>query len=41
MQYTVKFGLLGVVLDKLMIRRQTDGGIKQFFSGLKTFAEKH
>ena len=41
MEYTVKFGLLGKVLDALMIRKQTDGGIKKFFAGLKSYAETH
>ena len=39
MEYTVKFGLLGKLLDTLMIRKQTEKGIKQFFVGLKNFAE--
>jgi ribosome-associated toxin RatA of RatAB toxin-antitoxin module len=41
MHYTVKFGLLGKLLDILMIRKQSDAGIKQFFAGLKTFTETH
>jgi ribosome-associated toxin RatA of RatAB toxin-antitoxin module len=41
MEYTVKFGLLGKLLDSLMIRRQTDNGIKKFFAGLKSYAESH
>ena len=40
MEYTVKFGLLGKVLDALMIRKQTDGGIKKFFAGLKRSEER-
>ena len=40
MEYTVKFGVLGKLLDALMIRKQTDAGIKKFFLGLKQFAEK-
>ncbi len=39
MEYTVKFGLLGKLLDTLMIRKQTDDGIKKFFGGLKSYAE--
>ena len=39
MEYTVKFGLLGKLLDSMMIRKQSDGGIKKFFTGLKTYAE--
>ena len=31
MQYTVKFGLLGKLLDSLVIRKQSDKGIKKFF----------
>jgi hypothetical protein len=41
MEYTVKFGLLGQLLDALMIRKQSDAGIKKFFSGLKNYAENH
>ena len=40
MEYTVKFGLFGKLLDALMIRKQSDAGIKKFFVGLKQFAEK-
>jgi uncharacterized protein YndB with AHSA1/START domain len=39
MDYTVKFGLLGKLLDTLMIRKQSDRGIKKFFAGLKAFTE--
>ena len=39
MEYTVKFGLLGKFLDSMMIRKQSDGGIKKFFKGLKTYTE--
>ena len=39
MEYTVKFGLLGKLLDSLMIRKQSDIGIKKFFVGLKSYAE--
>ena len=41
MEYTVKFGLLGKLLDSLMIRKQSDRGIKKFFTGLKSYAETH
>lgn len=41
MEYTVKFGLLGKLLDALMIRKQSDSGIKKFFAGLKSYAETH
>ena len=41
MEYTVKFGLFGKLLDTLMIRKHSDSGIKKFFGGLKSFAEKN
>lgn len=41
MEYTVKFGFLGKLLDSLMIRKQSDAGIKKFFTGLKQYAETH
>ena len=39
MHYTVKFGLFGKLLDSLMIRKQSDAGIKKFFTGLKSYVE--
>jgi hypothetical protein len=39
MQCTVKFGLLGKLMDAMMIRKQSDKGIKKFFAGLKSYAE--
>ena len=39
MQYTVKFGLLGKLMDAMMIRKQSDSGIKKFFAGLKSYVE--
>ncbi len=41
MEYTVKFGFLGKLLDAMMIRKQSDTGIKKFFAGLKSFTEKN
>jgi ribosome-associated toxin RatA of RatAB toxin-antitoxin module len=41
MHYTVKFGLLGKMLDALMIRKQSDTGIKKFLAGLKSYVETH
>lgn len=41
MQYTVKFGLFGKLLDGLMIRKQSNAGIQKFFAGLKEHAEKN
>lgn len=40
MQYTVKFGLIGKLMDSLRIRKQTSGGIQKFFIGLKEYAER-
>jgi ligand-binding SRPBCC domain-containing protein len=40
MEYTVKFGIAGKLLDLVMIRRQSDTGIKKFFAGLKSYMEK-
>ena len=40
MEYKVKFGLLGRLLDVLMIRKQSDNGIKKFMTGLKSFTRK-
>lgn len=39
MEYTVKFGWLGKLLDALVIRKQSDTGIKKFFGGLKSYLE--
>lgn len=41
MEYTVKFGLFGKLLDSIMIRKQSDTGIKKFFAGLKYYAENN
>jgi ribosome-associated toxin RatA of RatAB toxin-antitoxin module len=40
-QYRIKFGFLGKILDTLMIRRQTEKGIRKFFEGLKSYAERN
>ena len=39
MQYSVKFGFLGKILDALVMRKQSDAGIKKFMAGLKSFTE--
>jgi ribosome-associated toxin RatA of RatAB toxin-antitoxin module len=39
MEYQMKFGFVGKILDILMIRKQSDTGIKKFFTGLKQFIE--
>jgi ligand-binding SRPBCC domain-containing protein len=40
MEYELKFGPLGWVMDAMMVRRKWDGGIKSFFAGLKSYLEK-
>ena len=40
MNYQIKFGLFGKLLDTLLIRKLYNKGIKQFFVGLKSHAEK-
>jgi ribosome-associated toxin RatA of RatAB toxin-antitoxin module len=39
MEYQVKYGWAGKILDVLVIRKQTEGGIKKFFKGLKNYLE--
>jgi ribosome-associated toxin RatA of RatAB toxin-antitoxin module len=39
MKYEVKFGFLGKILDGLVMRKQSDKGIKQFLNGLKSYTE--
>jgi ligand-binding SRPBCC domain-containing protein len=39
MEYVLKYGVLGQVLDALMVRRKWDAGIKTFFAGLKRHVE--
>ena len=41
MCYEIKFGLIGKILDALMIRKQYNKGIQGFFIGLKSFAESN
>lgn len=40
MEYTVKYGVLGMLLDNMMIGKQFNSGINKFLTGLKTYAEK-
>ena len=40
MEYFVKFGLPGVLMDKMMIGKQFNSGINKFLNGLKTYVEK-
>ena len=39
MEYELKFGLLGKLLDAVMVRRKWNAGIKGFLAGLKRYAE--
>jgi ligand-binding SRPBCC domain-containing protein len=39
MEYRLKFGLLGRLLDALVVRKKWDAGIHGFFSGLKRYVE--
>jgi ligand-binding SRPBCC domain-containing protein len=40
MEYTLKFGPLGWLMDAIMVRRTWDAGVKGFFAGLKGQVEK-
>lgn len=39
MEYKMKMGLVGHLMDLLMVRKKWDAGIKQFFVGLKQHVE--
>lgn len=39
MEYQVKYGLVGKVLDVLVVKKQSDFGIKKFLQGLKSHVE--
>ena len=39
MEYEMKFGVFGKVMDSLMVRKKWNDGIKKFFSGLKHYIE--
>jgi len=39
MEYDLKYGPLGKLLDAVMVRRKWDAGIKSFFAGLKRYVE--
>ena len=36
----MKYGLFGKMLDALMVKKQSDKGIKLFLGGLKSYTEK-
>jgi ligand-binding SRPBCC domain-containing protein len=39
MEYELKFGPLGKLMDAVMVRRKWNAGIKGFFAGLKRYVE--
>jgi ribosome-associated toxin RatA of RatAB toxin-antitoxin module len=39
MEYQVKYGLIGIMLDALVVKKQSDVGIKKFLQGLKFHVE--
>ena len=39
MEYELKFGPIGTLMDALMVRKKWDAGIKLFFAGLKHYVE--
>lgn len=39
MSYKLKFGVLGALMDALVMRRKLDGGVHDVFSNLKRYAE--
>lgn len=39
MEYRLKFGLLGIVMDAAIVRRRWRAGIEEFLRGLKQIAE--
>jgi ligand-binding SRPBCC domain-containing protein len=41
MEYELKFGALGKLLDALMVRRKWTAGIRGFLAGLKRYTETH
>jgi uncharacterized protein YndB with AHSA1/START domain len=38
-EYTLKYGVLGELLDAMFVRRKWDAGVKSFFAGLKRHIE--
>jgi len=40
MEYEVKYGALGKLMDRLVLRRQFDAGVTKFLAGLKQYAEQ-
>lgn len=40
MDYKVKYGWFGILMDKMMIGKQFNSGINKFLNGLKSYAEQ-
>ncbi len=40
LEYEMKFGILGKIMDALAMRRKLDQGVSEIFAGLKQFVEK-
>ena len=40
MEYELKFGALGRLLDALVVRRKWNAGVQSFFGGLKRYVEE-
>ncbi len=39
MEYELKFGAVGKLMDAMMVKKKWDAGIKGFFAGLKKYVE--
>ncbi|MSP60402.1 MAG: hypothetical protein EXR72_08680 [Myxococcales bacterium] len=39
MEYQLKYGPIGALMDALLVRRKWDAGIKGFFAGLQRYVE--
>lgn len=39
MEYAMKFGILGRLMNSLFVQRKWNAGIRQFFTGLKQYVE--
>ena len=41
MEYKMKMGLLGKLMDLLVVRKKWNGGVKEFMNGLKKHMENN